>query len=109
MRISLSEGPAIRRLAAALSTSLQKSVSKNSLDSGQTTSVYFRLFPWAGPDSVRGELPKFDVSSVGQYFREFNWEGTMIKRAENEGNSEAHWDPRQTPEEFLTGLFQEGL
>lgn len=77
--IAIPEAETLRRLAAALATSLARSAKfEGRIDVDMSTGVFFRGFPWTGEIVRAGAMPDFAASTAGQYFMAFNWDGKPV-------------------------------
>lgn len=84
IRLNIPEANTLRRLAASLATSLSSSaIFKGTLDESLSAGLFFRSFPWTGQLRKAGALPEVNSSTVGQYFKAFNWEGIPVSAAED--------------------------
>lgn len=80
--ISIPEAETLRRIAAALATSLSRSARfEGRIDVGMSAGLFFRGFPWTGEIACETALPDFAASTAGQYFLAFNWEGKPVVQA----------------------------
>jgi len=77
--ITIPEAETLRRIAAALATSLSRSARfEGRIDVDMSAGPFFRGFPWTGEVARASAPPDFAASTAGQYFLAFNWEGVSV-------------------------------
>lgn len=106
--ISIPEAETLRRIAAALATSLSRSARfEGRIDVGMSAGLFFRGFPWTGEIACETALPDFAASTAGQYFLAFNWEGKPVVQVSAPRAAAAPLPPPPALDSLFDAIFDE--